>query len=139
MTLHLWSSKLQETHLKKSTVMSPVHEEASTHGREAKLTKLANITAQRRRRHSRPGVDVHCSSVEQTHIILLLPLQATQGPCNTPKPGMLDFVNKAKWDAWKSLGSTSLVREQLLLLIVLLFLRCIVLLSTINCVITLNY
>uniref|UniRef100_UPI003AAA6FCA enoyl-CoA delta isomerase 2 n=1 Tax=Centroberyx gerrardi TaxID=166262 RepID=UPI003AAA6FCA len=31
--------------------------------------------------------------------------QATQGPCNTPKPGMLDFVNKAKWDAWNSLGS----------------------------------
>nr|XP_023656056.1 enoyl-CoA delta isomerase 2, mitochondrial isoform X1 [Paramormyrops kingsleyae] len=31
--------------------------------------------------------------------------QATQGPCNTPKPGMLDFVNKAKWDAWSSLGS----------------------------------
>ncbi|CAN9506052.1 unnamed protein product [Ophioblennius macclurei] len=31
--------------------------------------------------------------------------QATQGPCNTPKPGMLDFVNKVKWDAWKSLGS----------------------------------
>lgn len=33
--------------------------------------------------------------------------QATQGPCNVPKPGMLDFVNKAKWDAWKSLGSLS--------------------------------
>ncbi|XP_066580213.1 enoyl-CoA delta isomerase 2 isoform X2 [Amia ocellicauda] len=33
--------------------------------------------------------------------------QATQGPCNTPKPGMLDFVNKAKWDAWKSVGSLS--------------------------------
>uniref|UniRef100_A0A8C9X902 Enoyl-CoA delta isomerase 2 n=2 Tax=Sander lucioperca TaxID=283035 RepID=A0A8C9X902_SANLU len=33
--------------------------------------------------------------------------QATQGPCNTPKPGMLDFVNKVKWDAWKSLGSIS--------------------------------
>ncbi|XP_008306282.1 enoyl-CoA delta isomerase 2 [Cynoglossus semilaevis] len=31
--------------------------------------------------------------------------QATQGPCNTPKPGMMDFVNKAKWEAWKSLGS----------------------------------
>ncbi|XP_039609289.1 enoyl-CoA delta isomerase 2, mitochondrial isoform X2 [Polypterus senegalus] len=30
--------------------------------------------------------------------------QATQGPCNAPKPGMLDFVNKAKWDAWNSLG-----------------------------------
>ncbi|XP_055737214.1 enoyl-CoA delta isomerase 2-like [Salvelinus fontinalis] len=33
--------------------------------------------------------------------------QATQGPCNTPKPGMLDYVGKAKWDAWKSLGSVS--------------------------------
>ncbi|XP_034039611.1 enoyl-CoA delta isomerase 2, mitochondrial [Thalassophryne amazonica] len=33
--------------------------------------------------------------------------QAIQGPCNTPKPGILDFVNKAKWDAWKSLGSIS--------------------------------
>ncbi|XP_036934793.1 enoyl-CoA delta isomerase 2, mitochondrial isoform X1 [Acanthopagrus latus] len=33
--------------------------------------------------------------------------QSTQGPCNTPKPGMLDFVNKVKWDAWKSLGSIS--------------------------------
>ncbi|CAB1349452.1 unnamed protein product [Coregonus sp. 'balchen'] len=33
--------------------------------------------------------------------------QATQGPCNTPKPGMLDFVGKAKWDAWKSLGSVA--------------------------------
>ncbi|KAM8967870.1 enoyl-CoA delta isomerase 2-like [Pelodytes ibericus] len=31
--------------------------------------------------------------------------QATQGPCNAPKPGMLDFINKAKWDAWQSLGS----------------------------------
>uniref|UniRef100_A0A8D0HP30 Enoyl-CoA delta isomerase 2 n=1 Tax=Sphenodon punctatus TaxID=8508 RepID=A0A8D0HP30_SPHPU len=31
--------------------------------------------------------------------------QATQGPCSTPKPGMLDFVNKTKWDAWSSLGS----------------------------------
>uniref|UniRef100_A0A8C5PBL1 Enoyl-CoA delta isomerase 2 n=1 Tax=Leptobrachium leishanense TaxID=445787 RepID=A0A8C5PBL1_9ANUR len=33
--------------------------------------------------------------------------QATQGPCNTTKPGMLDFVNKAKWDAWNSLGNLS--------------------------------
>lgn len=31
--------------------------------------------------------------------------QATDGPCNTPKPGMLDFVNKAKWEAWNGLGS----------------------------------
>ncbi|XP_072267866.1 enoyl-CoA delta isomerase 2-like [Pyxicephalus adspersus] len=33
--------------------------------------------------------------------------QSMQGACNTPKPGMLDFVNKAKWDAWNSLGDLS--------------------------------
>ncbi|XP_069769601.1 enoyl-CoA delta isomerase 2 isoform X2 [Narcine bancroftii] len=33
--------------------------------------------------------------------------QATQGPCSSPKPSMLDFVNKAKWEAWNSLGKTS--------------------------------
>ncbi|XP_062926095.1 enoyl-CoA delta isomerase 2, mitochondrial [Mobula hypostoma] len=33
--------------------------------------------------------------------------QATQGACDSPKPSMLDFVNKAKWEAWNSLGKTS--------------------------------
>lgn len=27
--------------------------------------------------------------------------QATVGDVNTPRPGMLDFKGKAKWDAWK--------------------------------------
>ncbi|XP_055451108.1 enoyl-CoA delta isomerase 2 [Psammomys obesus] len=31
--------------------------------------------------------------------------QATEGPCKVPKPGVFDFVNKAKWDAWNALGS----------------------------------
>ncbi|XP_069112207.1 enoyl-CoA delta isomerase 2-like [Argopecten irradians] len=30
--------------------------------------------------------------------------QATTGKCNAPKPGMMDFVGKAKWDAWSGLG-----------------------------------
>uniref|UniRef100_A0A673SVJ6 Delta(3)-Delta(2)-enoyl-CoA isomerase n=1 Tax=Suricata suricatta TaxID=37032 RepID=A0A673SVJ6_SURSU len=30
---------------------------------------------------------------------------ATEGPCNTPKPGVFDLINKAKWDAWNALGS----------------------------------
>ncbi|XP_075524598.1 dodecenoyl-CoA delta-isomerase isoform X1 [Dermacentor variabilis] len=30
--------------------------------------------------------------------------QATVGKCNTPKPGVFDLVNKAKWDAWSTLG-----------------------------------
>jgi len=33
--------------------------------------------------------------------------QATIGKCNTARPGMLDFVGKAKWDAWNELGDMS--------------------------------
>lgn len=33
--------------------------------------------------------------------------QATVGKCNTSKPGALDFVGKAKWEAWNSLSSLS--------------------------------
>ena len=29
--------------------------------------------------------------------------QATVGDCNIPKPGMLDFKGKAKWEAWNKL------------------------------------
>lgn len=36
--------------------------------------------------------------------------QATVGAVNTKRPGMTDFVGKAKWDAWNSLGSMSQVR-----------------------------
>jgi len=30
--------------------------------------------------------------------------QATVGPCNKPKPGLLEMVERAKWNAWKDLG-----------------------------------
>ncbi|KAK3551700.1 hypothetical protein QTP70_022563 [Hemibagrus guttatus] len=30
--------------------------------------------------------------------------QATQGPCNIPRPGFWDPVGKVKWDAWHALG-----------------------------------
>lgn len=33
--------------------------------------------------------------------------QASTGQCNTPKPGMMDFVGKAKHEAWSKLGSMS--------------------------------
>lgn len=33
--------------------------------------------------------------------------QATVGKVNTKRPGMLDFVGKAKWDAWNALGDMS--------------------------------
>ena len=31
--------------------------------------------------------------------------QATLGVCDAPKPGMMDFVAKAKWSSWKELGT----------------------------------
>ena len=30
-------------------------------------------------------------------------IQAVVGECSAPKPGMIDFVGKAKWEAWTSL------------------------------------
>ncbi|KAF9451913.1 acyl-CoA-binding protein [Macrolepiota fuliginosa MF-IS2] len=33
--------------------------------------------------------------------------QATIGDVNTNRPGMLDFVGKAKWDAWKEVEGKS--------------------------------
>lgn len=33
--------------------------------------------------------------------------QATKGKCTAAKPGALDFVGKAKWEAWNSLGEMS--------------------------------
>lgn len=33
--------------------------------------------------------------------------QATEGPCNIPRPGFFDFKGKQKWEAWKSMGDLS--------------------------------
>ncbi|XP_033856323.3 acyl-CoA-binding domain-containing protein 5-like isoform X2 [Acipenser ruthenus] len=33
--------------------------------------------------------------------------QATQGPCNLPRPGFWDPVGKYKWDVWNGLGNMS--------------------------------
>lgn len=33
--------------------------------------------------------------------------QATVGKNDTKRPGMLDFIGKAKWDAWEALGDMS--------------------------------
>ncbi|XP_028392030.1 enoyl-CoA delta isomerase 2, mitochondrial-like [Dendronephthya gigantea] len=33
--------------------------------------------------------------------------QGSVGACNAPKPGALDFVGKAKWNAWNDLGNLS--------------------------------
>jgi len=33
--------------------------------------------------------------------------QATMGKCTGSRPGMTDFVGRAKWDAWNALGDIS--------------------------------
>ncbi|XP_059324231.1 acyl-CoA-binding domain-containing protein 5 isoform X6 [Ammospiza nelsoni] len=33
--------------------------------------------------------------------------QATQGPCNIPRPGFWDPIGRYKWDAWSALGNMS--------------------------------
>lgn len=33
--------------------------------------------------------------------------QGIAGDCTGPRPGMMDFVGKAKYDAWKALGGSS--------------------------------
>ena len=40
--------------------------------------------------------------------------QATVGPCNTPKPGMMDFVNRAKWTAWSELKMSKVINSLVL-------------------------
>jgi len=38
--------------------------------------------------------------------------QATVGDVNIPRPGLMDFTGKAKWDAWKSVEGTSKEKAQ---------------------------
>ena len=33
-------------------------------------------------------------------IPIILIMQASEGDCNTARPGMLDLKGKAKWDSW---------------------------------------
>lgn len=33
--------------------------------------------------------------------------QATEGPCNTPKPSFWDMLSRNRWNAWKTLGNMS--------------------------------
>jgi len=43
-------------------------------------------------------------STEQKLTFYALFKQATVGPCDRPKPGLMEMVEKAKWSAWKKLG-----------------------------------
>ena len=38
--------------------------------------------------------------------------QATKGVCSVPKPGLTDFIGRAKWTAWSSLGQMSQIDAQ---------------------------
>lgn len=38
--------------------------------------------------------------------------QSTSGPVNTKRPSMVDFVGRAKWDAWNALGTMTQEQAQ---------------------------
>lgn len=38
--------------------------------------------------------------------------QATEGVCSKPKPGLTDFIGRAKWTAWSSLGKITQLDAQ---------------------------
>lgn len=65
---------------------------------EAK-SRLATLTED-------PGSDVKLR-------IYALFKQATIGKCNTPKPSMVDFVGRAKWNAWSELKITQEEAERM--------------------------
>ena len=48
-------------------------------------------------------------SVDSDHLLYLYARfkQATVGPCDTKRPGFLEFQLRKKWDAWKSLKEMS--------------------------------
>ena len=46
-------------------------------------------------------------SVSSGLVIVLF--QATVGQCSTRRPGMMDFVGRAKWDSWNNLGDMNKV------------------------------
>ena len=51
--------------------------------------------------------------IKEKNLIILFLFQATIGPCNAKKPSMVDFVGKAKYDAWNKLGQMSQVSSYL--------------------------
>ena len=41
--------------------------------------------------------------------LVILLFQATVGKCTTSRPGMMDFVGRAKWDSWNNLENMNKV------------------------------
>ncbi|XP_023217628.1 acyl-CoA-binding domain-containing protein 6-like [Centruroides sculpturatus] len=82
------SGSLDDLELEESESVSEL--EKKFHRASSHLTKIAsNLT---------PNQLLRCYAFYK---------QATQGPCNTRKPGLFDFQNKQKWAAWNNLGSMS--------------------------------
>lgn len=52
-------------------------------------------------------IGINLGSLENDTLLKLYGLykQSNEGPCNVPKPSWYDMKGKAKWEAWKSLGS----------------------------------
>lgn len=54
-------------------------------------------------------VEAHAGAISQDDLLKLYGLfkQSVVGTCDKPKPGLLQFSQRAKWDAWSKLGNMS--------------------------------
>ncbi|CAN1772531.1 Acyl-CoA-binding protein [Linum perenne] len=58
--------------------------------------------------HAQKAMTLPESTSNENKLILYgLFKQATVGPVNTPRPGMFNMKDKAKWDAWKAVEAKS--------------------------------
>jgi len=44
--------------------------------------------------------------------LVTTPFSATEGPVKIPRPGLLDLLGRAKWDAWKKREALSRIQAQ---------------------------
>lgn len=65
------------------------------------------LTLQFKRAAEHLGQKLLSEGVETAKLLTLYAYykQGAEGPCNTPKPPFYDFKGKAKWEAWKQLGT----------------------------------
>ncbi|XP_067932105.1 enoyl-CoA delta isomerase 2-like [Watersipora subatra] len=101
---------LKRIMIRQSSTFSTRYLTRSLHSTTQRFTSQATKFDEAKDRLSKlsedPGNDVKLK-------IYALFKQATVGQNSTKKPGMMDFVGKAKWDAWNSLGSMSQEDAQL--------------------------
>ena len=86
---------------KESLILAPYHEMVSSMDVEKIFERAAN--------HARTFKNI---SEKQMLQLYGLYKHAKEGPCNTPKPHIWDFIGKAKWESWNNLRDSSQINAK---------------------------